>query len=97
MRQPRKILVLETVQEEGSESFDEDSLDVEDMTLLAMKFRKFLKFSKTENKKKPLDLVSNPVRVPEIGNYLRGKKKTRLSVPTVKSENAKQKIQRAWK
>ena len=95
MRQPKKILVLETVQEEGSESFDEDSLDVEDMTLLAMKFTKFLKFSKTENKKKLLDLVSNPVRVPEIGNYLRGKKKD--LVPTVKSENAKQKIQRAWK
>lgn len=78
MPQPKKILVLETVQEESSESFDEDSLDLEDMTLLAMKFRNFLKFSKIENKKKPLDLVSNPrvntVRVHEIGNNLREKK-----------------------
>ena len=85
MPQPKKILVLETVQEESSESFDEDSLDLEDMTLLAMKFRNFLKFSKIENKKKPLDLVSNPrvnpMRVPEIGNNLGEKKKTRLSVP----------------
>ena len=89
MPQPKKILVLETVQEESSESFDEDSLDLEDMTLLAMKFRNFLKFSKIENKKKPLDLVSNPrvntVRIHEIGNNLREKKerkkKTRLSVP----------------
>ena len=70
MPQPKKILVLETVQEESSESFDEDSLDLEDMTLLAMKFRNFLKFSKIENKKKPLDLVSNPrvnaMRIHEI-------------------------------
>ena len=78
MPQPKKILVLEIVQEESSESFDEDSLDLEDMTLLAMKFRNFLKFSKIENKKKPLDLVSNPrvntVRIHEIRNNLREKK-----------------------
>ena len=45
---------METIKEEGNDSFIKESLEVEDMTLLAMKFRK------VESKKNPLDLVSNP-------------------------------------
>ena len=47
-----------------------------------IKFRNFLKFRKVESKKKPPDLVSNPsvnpLRVPEIGKNLRGRKRKRL-------------------
>ena len=41
------------MQEEVSDSFDGESLDEKKVTFLAKKFKKFMKFRKSESKKKP--------------------------------------------
>ena len=49
----KSSLALKIVQEEVSDSFDGESLDEKKVTFLAKKFKKFMKFRKSESKKKP--------------------------------------------
>jgi hypothetical protein len=59
----KKPLSLNTVRVEVSDSFDEESLDEEEIAFLSKKFKKFLKFRKNESNKKPPKAVELPLKV----------------------------------